>query len=72
MAVRSVDRAYGREHFIGMIGDFNAAPDVSNDAVTIDYERAALDADMRAPVHVLFLHHVVSLAQGFVGIGKQF
>jgi hypothetical protein len=40
-------------------------------ALGVDYERAALDAHVLAPVHTFFLPHPIRLGDGVVGVGNQ-
>src|SRR6476661_7372599 len=52
-------------------GDLDRTPRLADDAVRVDEEGAALDAEHLAPVHVLFLDHAEGVAQRFVAVAGE-
>src|SRR3954447_21002928 len=69
---RRPGRLHGGEHGLDVPRHLDATPCLGDDAVRVDEERAALDADDLAAVERLFADHVECIAQGLVRIAGQF
>src|SRR5579872_92854 len=71
IAACASERLRRREHLFRVTGHLHLAPDLGDAALTIDEKGRALDAEISAAVHALFLPHPVRSDRGALRVGGK-